>query len=426
MFGSVLEKLDGWFGKSFVVASLLPVLIFGGANALMAQFVFPQALTDTLAYFSTWPFAPLEATAALLIICAIVAYATDPWVRLTMNVLRGVNWPTSVAALGIADENAKLRALDEDKRGKGELSARLTKPKCDELISKLIDARLRGIAIGVIGMPAKIQDAERRVRAIERLRDRGETIDLPALDQAVGALAEALESNCADRDKLLVIDLRSEGSGVEAAQCERLDALYRNLKGLIEYARKHAESEWTAAVNWRNSRMPQKNVAPTELGNKYAALNDYLDEIFNIDIDFFLPIIRMIVTKDKETSDMLASAQQRLDFAARTLVLVILFAIIWLVAVVVTLKSVAAVALVGSGGLIVGALVVEVIKASFDSYSETVRAVCILKRFEVLTALHMKLPGNWAAEQRLWKSINEQLQWNSPKPNEIDYEHPDK
>lgn len=423
MFGSVLEKLDGWFGQSFIVASLLPVLMFGGANILMLQFLFPETLKATLAYFASWPFAPLGATAALLIVCAILAYATDPWAQLTINVLRGVKWPKSLSALGVADQNNKLRAIEEDMSRSAALRRLLTEKRCEALKTKLIDARVRGIAVGAISKATTIPDAERAVHDIEQVRDRGETITMPALEKATDALAAALAVNCANPSKLEVADLRS---GVEEKQCERLGELFDGLKELIDYARKRGKSGWTAAVNRRNSEMPRTTVAPTQLGNSFAALDDYLDEIFAIDIDFFLPIIRMIVAKDKDASGQLGRAQQRLDFAARTLVLVILFTAIWLTVLVVSPKSGIAVAVVGTGGVIVGTLVIEVIKASFDSYSETIRAVCILKRFDVLTALHMKLPGDWATEQSLWKLVNEQLQWGSAKPNAINYEHPAK
>lgn len=420
MFSSILDKLDGWFGKSFVVASLLPVLLFGGANILMARFVFPQTSQDALAYFAKWPFAPLDFTASFLIVCAIVAYLTEPWVRFTLNGLRGDNWPKGLAALGVADESAKLRALDETKRERGELKAGLNKFKGDEPEVKLIDARQQGVAVGAISQPAKIEAAKLAAEAIARLRDRGEIIDVRTLEQAVDVVAKALERNCADKDALVVVEPRSY---VEVGQCEELNGLYRSLLAAIDYAMKRADFEWTAAVNRRNSRMPRGNVAPTELGNKYAALNDYLYEIFTIDIDFFLPIIRMILIKDKDVSELLESAQRRLDFAARTLVLVIVFTITWLIAVACAPKSIIAVAVVGSAGAVVAVLGVEIIKTSFDRYSEAIRAICILKRFEVLTALHMKLPANWSAERSLWKSVNEQLQWGSAAPSEIEYEH---
>ena len=442
MFGSVLEKLNGWFGQSFIVASLLPVLLFGGANIMMAGFLFPNALKATLAYFATWPFAPLEFTASFLIVCAILAYASDPLVRLAIDVLRGVNWPKGLRALGIANETVKLQALEKTQREIGGLGKRLPKEKCDELTNKLIDARLRGIALGAIVHPEKIVAAETSVKLIEGLRNRGKAIDPKDLESAVSKLAEALEANFAGEDAIhklaealeanfagsdrkTRLDI-NERSKREAKQAKRLDALYFSLLAAISYARKHGISEWTAAANRRNRRMPRTSLAPTELGNKYAVLDDYLDDVFTIDIDFFLPIIRMVVAKDTDASSQLASAQQRLDFAARTLVLVVLFTAIWLIAVALAPGSIAAVALVGSGGLVVAALVIEVIKASFDNYGETLRAICILKRFEVLTALHMKLPVDWAAERTLWTSINQQLQWGVPPQTEIKYEPPAK
>jgi hypothetical protein len=423
MFGDILSKLDGWFGKSFVVSSLLPVLLFGGASVLLAQFVFPDSFRQALAYFASWPLSPLSFTAALLVACAILAYLTDPLARFSLNLLRGVNWPDPLKHLGVADETAALRQLDAKKRAAGDLRERVTEPGCEGLKSKLIDARVKGNAFGSIVDRLLIVSAEPHLRKLQSIRARGETIDFPALEAAVDALAAALEKNCSDTEELVVINL---GSGDEKSDSEWLDTLFTDLSDMIDYARKRAESEWTQAVNRRNSRMPRKNVAPTQLGNKYAALNDYLDGIFSIDIDFFLPIIGVILLKDKETSDLLASAQQRLDFAARSFVLAVLFTAAWLGVFVFALKSSLDIAVLGSAGLVVVLLIIAVIEASFDSYSEVIRAICILKRFEVLGALHMKLPVNWAAERHEWELINQQLQWGSARGDEIDYEHPAK
>lgn len=419
MFGNVLERLDGWFGKSFIVASLLPVVLFGGANILMARFVFPDATKEMLAYFASWPFAPLDFTASFLAACAIGAYLTDPFVRFALRTLRGLNWPEPLKALGVADQTGALRALQTKQREIGKVRSRLRR-NGDRLKSMLISARRQGIALGALSDSKAIENAKPLVSAVANLRSRGDLVDLPALETAVASLAKALERNCADEDKLVVIDAKSD----EKKQCARLDDLYHDLSDAVDYAIGRAGLEWTAAVNERNNRFAESTVAPSDLGNKYAALNDYFDANFNIDVDFFLPIIRMILAKDKETSDSLENAQRRLDFAARTFVLVTLFTAAWLVLAVWWSGSFAAVGLVGGLGLAAAIVVIEVIKASFDNYSEVIRAVCILKRFDVLTALHMKLPVGWAAEKALWETVNSQLQWGSAGSAGVAYEHP--
>jgi hypothetical protein len=419
MFGSVLEKLDGWFGKSFIVASLLPVLLFGGANILMARFVFPDAMKQMLAYFASWPFAPLDFTASFLVASAIVAYFADPFVRFALKTLRGLNWPRGLEGLGVADQTVALQALEKKQSEVGDVRSRLRK-NCDRLTSTLISARKKGIELGGLGQPRAIEDAKPFVSAVTSLRNRGRVVDLPALEAAVASLAKALERNCADKDKLVIIDPKSD----ERDESARLGALYQDLSDTVDYARSRAGVEWTEAVNERNNRFPKAALAATDLGNKYAALNGYFDSNFNIDVDFFLPIIRMILAKDKETSDSLESAQRRLDFAARSFVLVILFTAVWLVLAVFWSGSFAAIGLIGSLGLAAAIVVIELIKASFDNYSEIIRAICILKRFDVLTALHMKLPANWAAEKALWETINKQLQWGSAEATAVTYEHP--
>ena len=51
MFGQVLEKLDSWFGRSFLLASYFPWLIFAVANAVMAEFMAPETARYVASYF---------------------------------------------------------------------------------------------------------------------------------------------------------------------------------------------------------------------------------------------------------------------------------------------------------------------------------------------------------------------------------------
>src|SRR5271166_3930810 len=89
MFSSVLDKLDTWIGRNFLVASFFPFFLFGVANIFMAQFILPGKVAEIVAFFSSGYFGPINATFGLLAACAILAYITNPFVRLLTEGIEG-------------------------------------------------------------------------------------------------------------------------------------------------------------------------------------------------------------------------------------------------------------------------------------------------------------------------------------------------
>jgi hypothetical protein len=76
MFGQVLDKLDTWVGRSFLLASFFPFLIFLGANALMGQVMTPELTKYVMSSFSDY--GPISGLAVWIAAAAAVAYVTDP------------------------------------------------------------------------------------------------------------------------------------------------------------------------------------------------------------------------------------------------------------------------------------------------------------------------------------------------------------
>jgi len=136
-------------------------------------------------------------------------------------------------------------------------------------------------------------------------------------------------------------------------------------------------------------------------------------------------VLSIITSGDKSTGDALIAAQQQLDFAIRTFLFVIVFTMTWIFIATAEARSILVVPIIATAGLAATWLMLEVVQASFLSFGETIRAICILKRFDVLKALHLNLPGDWKEEKALWENVNGQLQWGAADAT-IKYKHEDK
>jgi hypothetical protein len=271
------------------------------------------------------------------------------------------------------------------------------------------------------------------------------------LEGATQLLEAALLANSAEPDNLILCE--GEGSDVALTGADILVGKQRVPISLTEYKRYSTEldktfkdmmktmarivdysvTDYTRAVNDQFRDTSRTDISATSFGNKYAATAGFLDDRFNIDFDFILPMLQIIVQGDKDASDILAGAQRQLDFAIRMFFYAILLTGIWLGLAAWKTTSLFLVPAIGFVGLVVVCFLYQVILSSFQSFSEVIRALCILKRFDILQKLHMPLPKSWQEEKAIWKRVNYQLQWDTnpeddekPEISKIDlqYSHP--
>lgn len=428
MFGSFLDKLDSWVGRSFIVGSYIPFLIFGVTNVLMAQFFYPDQLQIVIKRVQITAFGPLDATFAFLAICAILAFITGPLVAGMTNLLRGKSLPiqSKVKHWLLSEQSKFSNALKDKVDDTGRDSIRINE-RADEFRKRVNRARAAGSTLGTADdQDGLIGQAETTLDQFWRDRSAGEGLVIADIDRAVTQVERALKKNC-EAERLLVRgELSTEG---EKGNARRLRAAYLKTIELIEYAKSHAEIEYTRALNRKQIEFSRSETFPTQFGNRYAALMSYFDERFNIDLDFLLPVLQTVVQDDKSAADTLARGQQQLEFAIRMYLFVLIFTATWLPLSSLRPGAWLAVPIIGTLGLVFARLALAIVHASFTSFSDAVRAVCILKRFNVLQALRAPLPKDWEEEKALWRSINYQLQWNQEKKDageaaSLSYVHP--
>jgi hypothetical protein len=420
MFGSFLDKLDNWVGRNFIVGSYLPFLVFAAANVLMAQVFFPDQLNLAFRRVQISDIGPLDATFAFLSVSAILAYITGPLIDLMSNMLRGRYWPVPARMKRwlIAEQGARDDELAAEVRKTADAS--LASNRQDKLTKRLKAAQQIGEALGSATAVDAINAASASLEPLRLKRAHREGVPASEVDSAVGAMEGALRANSWNSPKLVRLGLDNPAVEAEVANSDRLFGLYKDTIDLIAYTNEHAEIEYTAALNLRQIEFSRSDVYPTKFGNRYAALMYYFDSRFNIDLDFFLPVLKSVVQPDKDAADLLAKAQQQLEFAIRTFVFILFFTATWLCLTAIHPGSYLVVPIVGSLGFLGVLSALAIIHASFASFGDAVRTLCILKRFEILKALHMPLPADWGEEKSTWKMVNYQLQWG--RPFEPDYD----
>src|SRR4051794_31392527 len=94
MFGQVLDKLDAWLGRSFLLAYYIPCLLFGVINLLLGciEWSWLRALVTT-------EYAGAASTKAvdllvILLVVAVIAFAISPITQPITSLLEGNGLPT--------------------------------------------------------------------------------------------------------------------------------------------------------------------------------------------------------------------------------------------------------------------------------------------------------------------------------------------
>jgi hypothetical protein len=419
MFGQVLEKLDLWVGRSFLLASFFPLLIFVAANAVMAQILTPGTMKSLTQYLSDNFYGPATVVVVCLIAIAALAYVIDPLVGTMTRFLEGAYFPEPVTRWLATDQTRRVRDLQEEEQLSGKRRTDLHSAR-DKLLGEISTARDIGVAIGAMRNPSLVNAAKAAIEELNELQDQQRPILSHQLEAAARPLKKALEENCAE-PALLV----KGGTEDYEALSLTLSSMYFSLIRLINYARSKAINEYSVIVDEKETAFSIDELPSTEFGNQTAALRGFFQRRFNMDFQFFWPIIQIIVQSDQKVADSLVNAKQNLDFCIRVFLYTLVFIATWLAAAAFTAESGFVVPLLGTCGLAAAALWLEIIHASYRAFADQVRSIVILKRFDLLKQLHYQVPASWEDEKKTWDRVSNQLRWGSSE-DAIAYQHPEK
>lgn len=395
MFGQVLDKLDSYFGRAFLLSRYAPWLLALLANVVILTLEFPHLGLALLKLATQMDASGGVSLFLVLMALWVVAYATSPVMQFVVGFLEGRHMPAWLQRLLILAHAWRREELDQTIDANFQRLA--DSQSFDELLRELTDARQVGSARRKIGDAALVEKAAAQVETLNEAWRAGQPIDQAQLQRVVHTLANALRANCADAAVFL-----DAAYGQVAARLHEQHRLMGDR--LVPYAQAMAEDLDGRAAAERHRRFASELLAPTALGNEALALKSYCATRYGIDFDFFWPRFLLLARNDAKLSDALATAKIQLDFSIAALTLSALTVAAWAFYLVCWGRSIPAAALVVGLGPLAVYMWLGIVHAAYAEFADVVRSAIDLRRFDVLAALRQTLPASSHDEPRCWEA----------------------
>jgi hypothetical protein len=399
MFGQVLEKLDAYFGRAFLLARYFPWLLAIGVNLIIGCVEFPEVrgfvVGEYTAISANAASKALDLLIALLAVW-VVAYSTTPLVQFITNFLEGSSIPDWLAVWLVVTHSERRERLDEKANSRFTRRSRL--PDKNSVVAQLKADRDIGTRSGAITHVDAINEAATLIKRLRKRRWMNLDIDVDRFERARSALSRALRANCAE-----VSELIRPG---DAAQALRLDALHNEMWKIVTgYVLDIAEQREDRAYADRQRLFAEIEMEPTRLGNDAAALRSYCETRYGIDFDFFWPRFLLVAQKDDKLANTIATAKIQLDFSILALTLTATTTAAWSLVLLAWGTSLWTVFLVFVVGPAATMAWLGIVHASYSNFADLARSVVDLYRLDVLVALHRPLPLTTEAEQSAWERV---------------------
>jgi hypothetical protein len=408
MFGTVLDKLDTFFGRAFLLSRFFPTLIFVVANSAIAYAAFPELRPQLLATLD----AAGTATGIIYLLVAFgtitaVTFALAPLGPLTTRFLEG-DWLLEHGwLLSLGRSLVLAQALQQQRLAKLEdklFQDRTALPSADEVKQRLAPLAARGLARNRITDPEATADAVSAVRDLEKSQLIREPISFQMLEATIRKLSEALIYNSPQKDSKLN------------------DAYISFINTILPYAIEIANEREDHANRVKQQKFSHAELAPTHLGNLAASLRSYCKTRYNIDFDSFWPRFLLAIGKDDKLNSAIATAKIQLDFAVLSYALTLGSVVAWIVLLVWLGEFDARLFVAVAFGPPLVVVWLRVVHANYAEFADTVRAAIDNGRFDLLIALHLPLPATLGEERALWTRVAGLAVLNVQEPD-IAYKH---
>jgi hypothetical protein len=394
----VLDALQNIFGKGMLLAGFLPVSLLLAISWILACWQ-SAACRDLSEYFLrakiTEQFEMGVVCLLLISMVSFVFWLLNPWFR---QVLEGRIWPLFVQDW-LADSHRKslrsLQATVQDALHEVGLYRQSTAEWP------------RQLAAASTGTGPAFTDAN-LVRDYSQLQsrfDRYETVPqaelVPFRDRLESELRVTSPTNVPDLNRILD-DFCNTMLPAGADRAER--ELYRRLTD-------------------RTFRYPAKpkNVGPTKLANIQEAQRDYIASNYGIDVSLFWADLQKVAAADEKFAPALENAKTRLDFSVAMTAIAAIFTIYWIILNIWFGSEPLVYTLVAALGLFAILVCQRLVFINYVAFAETVRTAVELFRFQLLQALHLRLPANDREEQQIWLDLARRLETGAQI--DIPYEH---
>jgi hypothetical protein len=389
MMGSLLDRLQGFFSKSFILAGFLPLAAALILNGLLLQWVFPQARpllrillqSDEGSVLPNWVLLIL-----LTYVLGMVLASLSPGLR---HLLEGGYLPPALQDRKrhwfYAD--LKRKQTERKKISKELFQLRKARNKEGGWVEALRNARLKGDKFPPSGTP--LNSALRAMYAGLKAKQLGwEHVSFEELQALFAPLKAELQSR-------------------PARNTEELDQIHVGFVELLDYACGKTEIEHSRVHAAISLRFPHQvgSLQSTELANLVEVQREYGVDRFGLDSELFWLRMLKLARADKEFYPLLDDAKTQLDFAVVVTVLLGLTVLIWLPLSLLFAPTVWPYVLVTVICLPAVPIFYRIVLQAYVTYAEIVRAAVDLYRFDMLKALHIPLPKDLTAEKETWLKL---------------------
>ncbi len=390
----LIASFKGLLGREFLLAGFLPVTIASILSAGMAYWCWPDKREPLARLFA------LDAASTavnwisvlfVLLLAAFLLWGLNSWFQRTLEGHGGI-W-------SLDRFRRKMESVQQNEWMAFEASLREFEQDIIELrqvdrgsiwIDELRKARNESPSQGRQSGYRLPKTAQAAFEKINAARDSREIVRWEDLEGLKTALVEELEKHGPD-DIPAVLD---------TAQTE--------FNELTTYALEKLESELGRLWSDKRRRFPGDAAAlgPTRFANVAAVHREYARERYGLDVEWVWPRILKNVRADKDVVEILQAARTRLEIAVAMTFVLTVFVLFWSIATFATAGALIPFVVVALAGPLAVRMLYSVALESYQAFSEMVRASIDLYRFDLLKALHIRLPADAGAERTIWQALS--------------------
>ncbi len=418
MWEAALDRITSLVGRAFVIGSLVPVLLFTGANLLSIMAVFGRRpLAELVQKVTAYPWLTGAGAALAVVASGYLLQILGPVAR---GLLEGAY------DLGRMTEWLKSRKRREFLKRRNQVQSSLREDVaihrvCAELMGNLKDLnkRRRENSLTLASAGGKLEEVEKAIL------ERTGSGELPAVNE-LRNLSQQLE--------------QLYSSDVPLAVTEELHVQFA---AFCEDAQGLAKARYSQALADLQSRYPvtgrSAEVQATTLGNLIAASWAYAYTRFGVSSTFMWSRLRGCLSEPYARA--VEDDRAAYEFCVSMVVLSSLYAPVWACILVwrwpplwplalqpppwtPALRLPVWQVLLPLAGVAAAVLFYLAALEAARSFGSNLRSCFDLFRFDLLKALHVELPKNIHREREHWRSLNQIFVYgDSQLP--LNYRHPD-
>jgi hypothetical protein len=387
MLGTIIEKLSSLVSKAAFVSSSLPLVTFTIANVLLLASVYPS-FRDWLGTQRGNP--EFWSGGVVAFVIASLAFTTIN-TRLR-ELMEGRFWPQFLCGTFTAAERRRLDGLDrrysalQASRRKFAKEHASWTPRLKASQEKM--PKTPGLRY------APYSDAATMVRSLRRRMLRGEVITAHAVASAVDALEHEL-ATCSNDP----ID-------------ETLGADQVTLNAVIVYAPERTQHEITRLYNQRQFEFPDRNLAPTAMGNVALSIRSYTLSRYQLDIERVWTRLQKVM-QGEAFYVVLQESKTQLDFLVSLFWLALTFTVVWVVAFALFGYSLPVYLAVGLMGPLLMWALWELSLQNYRAFADLMRCAVDMYRLSLLNQMRLPEPRSSEEEEMVWTALQNRMDYDN-------------